>query len=73
MMPTPEDLAGAVLTIDLVALKENWRTLNARAGARVHFVGAWQRYGFHEDGLWSAHRLCAQLLGRDPWPTASAR
>ena len=33
MMPTPEDLAGAVLTIDLVALKENWRTLNARAGA----------------------------------------
>lgn len=32
MMPTPEDLAGAVLTIDLVALKENWRTLNARAG-----------------------------------------
>ena len=32
MTPTPEDLAGAVLTIDLVALKENWRTLNARAG-----------------------------------------
>ena len=32
MTPTPEDLAGAVLTIDLVALKENWLTLNARAG-----------------------------------------
>lgn len=32
MTPTPEDLAGAVLTIDLVALKENWRTLNQRAG-----------------------------------------
>ena len=36
-------------------------------GARVHFTGAWQRYGFHEDGFWSAHRLCSQLLGRDAW------
>src|SRR3954467_13812783 len=32
MTPTPQDLAGAALTIDLVALKENWRTLSARAG-----------------------------------------
>jgi alanine racemase len=32
MTPTPEDLAGAVLTIDLVALKENWRRLSERAG-----------------------------------------
>jgi alanine racemase len=30
--PTPEDLAGAVLTIDLVAVKQNWRLLDARAG-----------------------------------------
>lgn len=41
--------------------------LNERTGARVHFAGAWQRYGFHEDGLWSAHRLCSFLLGRDAW------
>jgi alanine racemase len=33
MTETPEDLAGAVLTIDLVALKANWRTLSERAGA----------------------------------------
>lgn len=32
MTPTPQDLAGAVLTIDLVALKENWRRLNSLAG-----------------------------------------
>ena len=32
MTPIPEDLAGAVLTIDLVAVKENWRRLAARAG-----------------------------------------
>ena len=33
MTSTPEDLAGAVLTIDLVALKDNWRRLNTRAGS----------------------------------------
>ena len=33
MTTTPEDLAGAVLTIDLVALKSNWQRLDARAGS----------------------------------------
>lgn len=33
MTTTPQDLAGAVLTIDLVALKDNWRLLSERAGA----------------------------------------
>ena len=33
MTATPEDLAGAVLTIDLVALKHNWRLLSTRAGS----------------------------------------
>jgi predicted NAD/FAD-binding protein len=44
--------------------------LNAAARATTHtfFAGAWQRYGFHEDGLLSAYNLSAQLLGRDPWP-----
>ncbi len=32
------------------------------------YAGAWQRHGFHEDGLYSAHRLAAQILARDPWP-----
>ncbi|MBC8125829.1 MAG: FAD-dependent oxidoreductase [Gloeobacteraceae cyanobacterium ES-bin-144] len=32
-----------------------------------YFCGAWQRYGFHEDGLWSAVNACAEILGRDPW------
>jgi alanine racemase len=31
-MNTPEDLAGAILTIDLEALKANWTVLAARAG-----------------------------------------
>ncbi|MEY3395436.1 MAG: hypothetical protein RL346_1672 [Verrucomicrobiota bacterium] len=40
-----------------------------RAGQQTNrfYCGAWQRYGFHEDGIWSAHRLCAHLLNRDPW------
>ncbi len=31
------------------------------------FCGAWQRYGFHEDGLLSAVNLCQTILGRDVW------
>ncbi|RYD30456.1 MAG: hypothetical protein EOP87_16640 [Verrucomicrobiaceae bacterium] len=32
-----------------------------------YFCGAWQRYGFHEDGLWSAVNVCREILERDPW------
>ncbi len=32
-----------------------------------HYCGAWQRNGFHEDGIWSAHTLCQEILTRDPW------
>ena len=43
--------------------------LNAAACGRTetYFVGAWQRYGFHEDGLLSAVNLARLLLDRDPW------
>lgn len=43
--------------------------LNAagRGTTETFFAGAWQRFGFHEDGLLSAVRLSEQLLGRDPW------
>ena len=26
---------------------------------RIHYCGAYWRWGFHEDGCWSAHRACA--------------
>ena len=32
-----------------------------------YYCGAWQRYGFHEDGIWSAYELCREILHRDPW------
>ena len=63
VIPTEHPL----FSLEAVAAQGEVAALNARPGARVHFVGAWQRYGFHEDGLWSAHRLCTQLLGRDAW------
>jgi uncharacterized protein len=43
--------------------------LNAAAvdHTETYFAGAWQRYGFHEDGLLSAEHLARLLLHRDPW------
>ncbi|MBX9742832.1 MAG: FAD-dependent oxidoreductase [Chthoniobacterales bacterium] len=40
-----------------------------REGLQTHryFCGAWQRYGFHEDGLLSAVEACKAILGHDPW------
>ena len=29
-----------------------------------HYCGAWQRYGFHEDGIWSAHQIAAASRSR---------
>lgn len=34
---------------------------------RLWFCGAWQRYGFHEDGLWSAVCVGAGLKVGTPW------
>lgn len=34
---------------------------------RISYVGAWQRYGFHEDGIWSAVRVARQLGASIPW------
>ncbi len=39
----------------------------ARGNTETYFAGAWQRFGFHEDGLLSAVRVSELLLGRDPW------
>lgn len=42
--------------------------LNARSGQQGRwFCGAWTRYGFHEDGLLSAVRVCEGISGQDPW------
>jgi uncharacterized protein len=51
---TPESLAS----------QERLDELNGRA--RTFYVGAYQRYGFHEDGVWSAVRAASHLGVR--WP-----
>lgn len=54
--------------LEAVAAQDRLPALHA-AGDETgrYFCGAWQRYGFHEDGLWSAVNVCEQILGRDPW------
>ncbi len=37
-----------------------------------YYCGAWQRHGFHEDGIWSAYELCQQILKRDPWQNSGS-
>ncbi|MEY4938306.1 MAG: hypothetical protein RIQ93_41 [Verrucomicrobiota bacterium] len=58
-----------LFSLGAVRAQEEIPALNrgASGGTETYFVGAWQRYGFHEDGLLSAFRLSEQLLGRDPW------
>jgi uncharacterized protein len=54
--------------LNAVAAQDRLHHLHeAGAETRRYFCGAWQRYGFHEDGLWSAVNVCTKILGRDPW------
>jgi uncharacterized protein len=41
--------------------------LNQR-GRNVYFAGAWQKYGFHEDGLASAVACARLVAGEELWP-----
>ncbi len=54
--------------LEAVAAQDRLPALHAAGNeTKRYFCGAWQRYGFHEDGLWSAVSVCAQILGKDPW------
>ncbi|CAM3172250.1 DUF1365 domain-containing protein [Nocardioides dubius] len=58
-------------TPDSVAARDRQRELDT---ARIHFAGAWQGWGFHEDGARSgveAARRVAALLSEAPRRTAS--
>ena len=52
-------------TRESVATHDRLDTLNGQR--RTFYAGAYQRYGFHEDGLWSAVRAVSHLGVR--WPT----
>lgn len=60
------DYEHPLLDLESIAAQKRIPKLHA-AGTKRYFCGAWQRYGFHEDGLWSASQLCEVILGRSPW------
>jgi predicted NAD/FAD-binding protein len=46
---------------------------SALGNTETFFAGAWQRFGFHEDGLLSSVQVSQLLLGRSPWTTSAPR
>lgn len=55
---------------NLASMNAQERMMDLHEAGKItgrYFCGAWQRYGFHEDGIWSADRLCSFLLKKDPW------
>ncbi|YCM45706.1 FAD-dependent oxidoreductase [Verrucomicrobiaceae bacterium 227] len=57
------DYEHPLFDLAAIAAQDRIPELNAANTGR-YFCGAWQRNGFHEDGLWSAVRLCESLLGK---------
>jgi predicted NAD/FAD-binding protein len=68
------DYEHPLFSLGAVRAQTEIPALNAAAqgNTETYFVGAWQRFGFHEDGLLSAVRLSELLLGRDPWELRAA-
>jgi predicted NAD/FAD-binding protein len=58
------EYAHPVYTRAGVAAQRRWAELSGRD--RVHYCGAYWRWGFHEDGVWSALRVSRALGGRGP-------
>lgn len=51
---------------DVAAIKAQGRWAEISGERATYYVGAYWRFGFHEDGVWSAHRAAAQLRQRLP-------
>jgi uncharacterized protein len=62
--------AHPVYTAEGVAAQARWEEISGRN--RTHYCGAYWRWGFHEDGVWSALRVCERLgvlpRGEQPLP-----
>ena len=48
-----------IVTHEAVAAQRRWGEVSG--ADRIHFCGAYWRWGFHEDGCWSAIRACEPL------------
>jgi predicted NAD/FAD-binding protein len=53
---------------DHAAIDAQRRITDIQGDGGIWYAGAWQRHGFHEDGLWSAVRVAAALGVETPWP-----
>jgi uncharacterized protein len=49
-----------IMSHDAVAAQRRWGEISG--ADRIHYCGAYWRWGFHEDGCWSALRACETLL-----------
>ena len=58
--------AHPVMTHATVAAQRRWGEISG--ADRIHYAGAYWRWGFHEDGCWSAIRACEPLLEAAPEP-----
>ena len=58
------DYAHPVFTPAGIAAQGRWAEISGRR--HTHYCGAYWRWGFHEDGVWSALRVAELLGGRGP-------
>jgi predicted NAD/FAD-binding protein len=58
------DYAHPVFTPEGISAQSRWAEISGRG--RTHYCGAYWRWGFHEDGVWSALRVSRALDGRGP-------
>lgn len=64
------DYAHPVFDAAAIAAQRRLGIINGRRG--VWFCGAWNGYGFHEDGLKSALRVANAMSCHAPWQNAAA-
>lgn len=60
------DYAHPVFTPEGIAAQRRWAEISG--ARRTHYCGAYWRWGFHEDGVWSALRAVTELEARGPLP-----
>ncbi|HET9119524.1 MAG TPA: FAD-dependent oxidoreductase, partial [Solirubrobacterales bacterium] len=65
------DYAHPVFTPEGIAAQRRWSDISGKR--QTHYCGAYWRWGFHEDGVWSALRVSERLGGRGPLPQPGER
>jgi predicted NAD/FAD-binding protein len=53
------DYSHPVYTAEGIRAQDRWEEISGRN--RTHYCGAYWRWGFHEDGVWSALRACEMI------------